>query len=326
MNYWSEISGNGRVLERLRALAAGGKIANAYLFDGAEGLGKKRAALLFAAASLCESAANEKPCGVCGACKKIFSNNHPDVVTVGLPKDKKTIGVDLAREKISEEAFIKPLLGAWKFFVVEDAQSLTAQAQNALLKVLEEPPDGVCFLLLSTDAGALLPTVLSRCARFSFKPLPKAALEAALRAERPGLGDKIPLLCALAQGSIGQARALAENEALDETKAATEAFYKTVWKRPEAAVEFLNFLNKNKNSIDFTAQFMILWFHGLFSLSLAAGDTRKQKALAKTLDALLLWRRRLSQNANFTAATLSALLAVREALLASRQTSPDAFA
>jgi DNA polymerase-3 subunit delta' len=314
MNFWEEIPGNGRVLERLRALAASGKIANAYLFDGAEGLGKKRAALSFTAASLCEAAANEKPCGVCGACKKIFSNNHPDVITVGLPKDRKTIGVDSAREKISEEAFIKPLLGARKFFIVEDAQSLTAQAQNALLKVLEEPPDGVCFLLLSTGANALLPTVLSRCARFSFKPLPKAALEALLRKERPDLGDKIPLLCALAQGSAGQARALAENGALDETKAAAEAFYKNVRKRPEAVVEFLNFLNKNKNSIDFTARFMILWFHGLFSLRLSRGEKGEQKALAAAMDALLLWRRRLSQNANFTAATLSALRAVQEAL------------
>lgn len=133
---------------------------NSLLISGPAGSGKTTVAKLAAMAIACQSD-RPRPCLACEACRKIQEDISPDVITIGLEKDRRTIGVEAVRE-IRATAYIKPNDLSVKVYLLRDAETMTTQAQNALLKLFEEPPAGVYFLLMATEASALLPTVRSR--------------------------------------------------------------------------------------------------------------------------------------------------------------------
>ena len=133
---------------------------NSLLISGPEGSGKTTVAGLTAMAIACQGT-GDRPCLSCEACRKIAADISPDVITIGLEKDRRTLGVETVRQ-IRATAYIKPNDLAVKIYRIRDAEKMTDQAQNALLKLFEEPPAGVYFLLLASNASALLPTVRSR--------------------------------------------------------------------------------------------------------------------------------------------------------------------
>lgn len=144
----------------------GGKCANAYIFEGAKGLGKHEAARLFAQALVCdnESAA---PCGKCRSCIESRAGTNPDIVSFKREKDKATIGVEPVRAMIND-ALNKPFYAKRKVYIIEEGDALTVQAQNAFLKMFEEPPEYLVFIIICENMESMLDTIQSRAVKVTF--------------------------------------------------------------------------------------------------------------------------------------------------------------
>lgn len=173
---WDEIVGQQAAIAAIRAMLSTEKMPHALLFAGPAGIGKTLTAKLTAAAILCSSEGSE-PCGHCQACLLFKQGSHPDYIQV-VP-DGATIKIDQIRQ-IKGFAALSPSLGAGRVCLIEDAELMTVQAANSILKLLEEPPSGFVFLLTAGNSKPLLPTILSRCRKISFHLLPASVLEQAL--------------------------------------------------------------------------------------------------------------------------------------------------
>lgn len=208
-----ELVGNEALRERFRDEILDGTLAHAYILEGADGSGKHLFARQFAAALSCENKGDDSlplPCGVCPSCKKILSGNSPDLIFVGR-KDKATIGVDPIRELRLDTA-VAPNDVEVKLYVIEEAQLMTIQAQNALLLTLEEPPEYVRFLLLCESSAPLLETIKSRAPLLRMEPLTREVLSEELKKRSPeaaSLAKNDPAafseLVVAASGSLGRA-------------------------------------------------------------------------------------------------------------------------
>jgi len=174
--YWEDIIGNTETVAMLKALVHSGKLPHALLFAGPAGVGKLRCAQVMAAAALCLSE-HDRPCGVCPSCRQFSYNNHPDFFL--LQPDGTSIKIDQMRELQGKLAMAAGL-SSRRICIINDAEYMTEEAANSLLKILEEPPGQVSFILVAALPDKLPRTVLSRCQRFRFQPLPYTQLEKAL--------------------------------------------------------------------------------------------------------------------------------------------------
>lgn len=197
--------GNSDLKQRLSASFRTGRRSHCYLLCGPSGSGKRMLAGILAAALQCE--AEESPCGRCLPCRKAMSGMHPDIITIDDP-EKKTVSVDLIRQ-LQADAYIRPNEGRHKVYLIPRAQNMTENAQNALLKLIEEPPAYAVFLLLTDTAEKLLPTVRSRCAELRLEPVdPQEALPW-LAARFPEQSrDALRAACLRTGGYLGQAEEL----------------------------------------------------------------------------------------------------------------------
>ena len=200
---FAALLGNEQLKENLRRSINSRHISHFYLISGPEGSGKHTLARLLAAAILCRSP--EKPCLSCSVCRKVLENNHPDLITVEDPEHK-NVAVKLVRE-YREDMFIRPNESDYKIYLFP--QELGVEGQNALLKILEEPPSYGVFMLLTDNPEKLLPTVRSRCTELTLQPLPPALLAAALEKEFPQ-AQKADIDAAVKRsgGFLGQAKTL----------------------------------------------------------------------------------------------------------------------
>jgi len=220
---FGDFLGNESLKERLGASFDAGKASHCYLISGPAGSGRHTLARLMTAALECEGG-GEMPCGTCRACRKVMAGTHPDVVLVDDP-EKKQVPVECIRQARAD-AFIRPNEGRHKIFLIPRAQDMNASAQNALLKILEEPPSYGVFLLLAENPCALLPTVRSRCAELRLSPLSQDALLAALLARFPGRTEEERRAAAVRSGGfLGQAVAWLDHS--EELLPQTETFAKT---------------------------------------------------------------------------------------------------
>lgn len=197
--------GNDRLKQNLSESLHKGHISHFYLISGPEGSGKHTLARLLAAAILCQG--QKKPCGHCTPCRKVFDGNHPDFITVEDPEHK-TVPVKLVRA-YREDMFIRPNESEHKIYLFP--QELGIEGQNALLKVLEEPPKYGVFLLLTDNPEKILPTVRSRCTELKMQALPQEILLPKLQQAYPH-ASREDLQAAIAQGGgfLGQIQALLE--------------------------------------------------------------------------------------------------------------------
>lgn len=199
--------GNERLKENLRSSIGRGRISHFYLISGPAGSGKRTLARLLAAAILCRS--QEKPCGTCPACRKVLGAGHPDFITVDDP-EKKTVPVDLVRQARSD-MYVRPNESDHKIYLFPRGQDMAEPSQNALLKILEEPPSYGVFFLLTENPEKLLPTVRSRCTQLSLTGLPDSLLRQTLQQRFPQAdGDTIQSAITRSGGFLGQAISIME--------------------------------------------------------------------------------------------------------------------
>ena len=218
---FESLLGNDRLKENLTASVGRGRLNHFYLICGPEGSGKHTLAQLLAAAAVCKE--GNKPCLQCSACRKVLAASHPDVITVVDPTHKE-IPVDMVRS-VRDDMFIRPNEADKKVYIF--SQALRVEGQNALLKVLEEPPAyGVC-LLLSDNPEALLPTIRSRCTELKLQALPDALLGQQLRKAFPqAQPEDLDAAIARSGGYLGQAKDLLDSGTLvsEQTAAFGDCF------------------------------------------------------------------------------------------------------
>jgi len=220
-----QITGHRPVLELLARATAGGTLPPSLIFAGPEGVGKHRTAIALAQALNCERPepyeGGVAACGRCSACTRIARGVHADLLLVE-PGDSGSIKIDQVREAIDRTAY-RPFEGRRRVVIVDGADALVGEAQNALLKTLEEPPASSVFVLLTSRPDLLLPTVRSRCHRLRFGPLPEADVAAVLMRDHGFAAADAHAAAATSEGSVG--RALAENteEAIEAREAASRA-------------------------------------------------------------------------------------------------------
>jgi len=206
---FADIRGQERAIAFLRRGWKSGRLAHALLFAGPTGVGKLATARALALGLHCDVAPFEA-CATCDACRTIAAGTHPDVHVISGPaEDRRDISIEQVRE-LQRELGFRSMSAHPKIGIVNDADRLTLQAQNALLKTLEEPGGHTVLILVAVNAAALAPTILSRCQRVSFDPLPVDDVVAILEAHgRPAAEARA--LAAFAEGSAGQALVLDED-------------------------------------------------------------------------------------------------------------------
>ena len=210
MRDFSKIIGHEKIIEYFRNVIAGGQVSHAYILNGPDLSGKMLLTETFAAALQCEGE-GERPCGECRSCKQAESRNHPDIIYVTHEKPA-SIGVDDIREQINDTIMVRPYSSYYKVYIVDEAEKMTVQAQNALLKTIEEPPSYAVILLLTTNQDAFLPTILSRCVQLKLKPLRDEVVREYLVQSLGVEESQAEIYAAFARGNLGKAIHLAESE------------------------------------------------------------------------------------------------------------------
>ncbi len=216
MGGFERVVGQEQIIEHLKNAVEYKKVSHAYIFSGEEGTGKRLLAAAFSQALQCSKEGN-RPCGECPSCIQAESGNQPDIIWV-MHEKPTSIGVEDIREQVVGDIQIRPYSSPWKIYIIDEAEKMTVQAQNTLLKTIEEPPSYGVILLLTTNADAFLPTILSRCVTLHLKPVENKKIKQFLIKEIGISEEKAELCAAFAQGNVGKAVRLASSERFEEMK------------------------------------------------------------------------------------------------------------
>jgi DNA polymerase-3 subunit delta' len=233
---WHHVVGHDWAVRLLAGALAHNRAGHAYLFTGPDQIGKMTLARAFAAALNCQAEPGERPCGHCRACRLIAEDKHPDVRVI-LPEVSErgalSIKIDAIR-RLSQDLSLSAYEGRYKIALLKRFDTANANAANAFLKTLEEPPANVVLLLTARESDALLPTITSRCRTVSLRPIPAALIEEVLMTRPYEVGhgvkpDEASLLARLADGRLGWAiRAHEQPALLQERAAQLEALHKAL--------------------------------------------------------------------------------------------------
>ncbi len=225
--YFPKLLGNDDVRARIGAAIERGRAPHAFLISGPRGSGKLTLATEIAAALNCErseSAVGSLPCGECDTCKKIYGGNYTDIKILEKPRDRATIGVDPVKD-MRDDMFLSATEAKYKVYVIRDAETMTTEAQNSLLKVLEEPPRRVVILLLATECDKILTTIKSRVqfvsmARFSEEEITEYLTRISDTARSMAMTDKERLhgIVLSSDGVLGRAISLTDKKLAEENE------------------------------------------------------------------------------------------------------------
>lgn len=207
---FKDIIGHEKIKEHLQKAIESNHISHAYILTGEAGMGRKSLAKAFAMTLLCEKGKSE-PCMECHACKQAMSENHPDLIYVTHEKTG-SIGVDDIRDQIHDTIMIRPYSSYYKIYIIDEAEKMTVQAQNALLKTIEEPPSYAVLMLLTTNQEAFLPTILSRCVQLKLKPLQDLVVKSYLMGTMGISESRAEVCAAFSRGNLGKAIYVASSE------------------------------------------------------------------------------------------------------------------
>lgn len=216
MAYFTDIIGQEQMKEHLQNAIKLNKVSHAYIINGERCSGKEFIANIFAMALQCEKGDIE-PCHECHSCKQALTQNQPDIIKVTHEKPN-TIGVEDIRTQINGDIGIKPYSSPRKIYIMNEGEKMTPQAQNALLKTLEEPPEYAVIMILTTNLNSMLSTILSRCVVLNMKPVKDTLVRKYLMEEMKIPDYKADICVAFARGNVGKARLLAASEEFDNIK------------------------------------------------------------------------------------------------------------
>ena len=269
------VIGPSGVVTHLQRAIASDRVSQAYLIAGEAGSGKRTVAEAFALTLMCAKP-EEGPdaCGQCPSCRKILDHNHPDVITVTHEKPG-VITVDEIRTQVVNTADILPYEGGRKIYLIPDAEKMNPQAQNALLKTIEEPPSYAVFLLLTAAQEAMLPTILSRCVKLTLLPVEDRLVSEYLERELRLPDYEARVITAFAQGNIGKAREEATDAAASERRTEVLTLLKNLYQMDAAALcDAVKSLKEEKDDLPDVFDIMLLYFRDLFLYQATGDDSR----------------------------------------------------
>lgn len=333
MAKFADIIGQEQIKEHLQNALKRNKVSHAYIINGERSSGKEFVAKVFAAALQCEnpdvSSDVPEPCGACHSCKQMASGNQPDVIYVSHEKPG-TIGVEDIRTQINGTMAIKPYAGSRKVYIVNEGEKMTVQAQNALLKTLEEPPEYAVILILATNVEALLPTILSRCVVLNMKPVKDSQVKSFLMKTMQVPDYKAEVCVAFARGNIGKAKMLAVSEDFDRVKEEAVTLLKYINDMEiSEIVAAIKKINEYKLDVNDYMDILAIWYrdvllfkathdvnHLIFREEIQyirkVADKRTYEGIERIIDALEKSKQRLNANVNFDLTIELLLLTIKE--------------
>lgn len=331
MQTFETILGQKAIKKHFTTAIATGKISHAYILNGEEGMGKMTLAEAFSLMLLCENPGGDpiSPCLNCHGCKQVLSHNHPDLIYVTHEKPG-SIGVDDIRRQINDTVAIRPYSSPYKIYIIDEAEKMTGQAQNALLKTIEEPPSYVVIMLLTANQEAFLPTILSRCVQLKLKPLKDEDIKNYLIQEKGIAEETAEIYSAFARGNLGKAVYLAESEEFQAVYQTMLALLKHL--RSMDIAELMETVRKLKDeslNLDECLDFMQLWYRDVLMFKVtkdmnllifkeeyfSINDMSKNSSyqgLETILESIEKARTRLRANVNMELAMELMLLAMKE--------------
>ena len=211
---FSDVLGHEQTILHMKHAIEMDKVSHAYIISGEKGSGKKLLADIFARTLQCEKKGTEA-CMECQSCKQSVSLNQPDIIRV-IHEKPNTISVEDIRTQVNGDIMIRPYSSPYKIYIVDEAEKLSVQAQNALLKTIEEPPGYAVILLLTANAGMLLQTIRSRCVILELKPVSSEAVKKYLMEQLEVPEYHADICTAFAQGNVGKAKRLALSDSFSE--------------------------------------------------------------------------------------------------------------
>lgn len=284
---FSEFRARRFLLEQLMRPVKAGRIVHAQLFEGPDGTGKKTAAKLLARSMNC-TGAGEKPCNLCPSCLQFLSGNTPNLIEI--KPEKNVIKIGQVREEILKKIALRPDTGRM-FILIHEADKMNENAQNALLKTLEEAPEYAVFILLTDKPGALLPTIRSRCAALRFAPLNEEETAEILINE--GVDEKRAMEEAhLSEGSPGRALSRIESETYKELYARCMRAIESVKRRKDVAQAFLKIADDKDSGRD------ILEIYEFYARRMMRGELGEDHRLkgGKMLESIINAKKQLKAN------------------------------
>lgn len=256
----NQIIGKQQTLNYFKLAVCNKTLSHMYIIEAPDGQGKRTMAAYVASMIHCLNATG--PCGGCAACAKHEGGNHPDLIWISGDEQKHaTIGVDIIRN-MTADIYIKPLISDVKIYIIAGAQNLSTEAQNALLKVLEEPPSYAVIFLLTTSADALLRTVLSRGIVLKLKANTKQEIYDYIKNNYPGKTDREAMLIAsFASGNIGVAKNMLQNDGfLEMRRNLYDALIESGTEKKSCIFAIINIFEKYKTEINTLLELLIYWF------------------------------------------------------------------
>ena len=328
MGGFKDVVGHRDIIQYIKDAVGQNKVSHAYILNGQRGSGKKMLAKLFAMTLQCESGEAE-PCGECRSCIQANNGNQPDIITVKHEKPA-SISVDDVRTQINGDIMIKPYSSPYKVYIVPEADLMTVQAQNAILKTIEEPPEYAVIFLLTENADSLLPTIRSRCVMLKLRNIQDKLVKKYLMEQMQVPDYQADLCAAFAQGNIGRAIMLAKSEHFNEIKEDAIQLMKYIDEMElSEIVAAIKEINRYKLEVADYLDIMTIWYRDVLLYKatkdvggLVFGDQLKyikQKAskssyegLEKILESIEKAKVRIKANVNFDLLMELMLLTIKE--------------
>ena len=260
MANFKDIIGQESIKKHLQTAIKTGNLSHAYIINGEYGSGRQTIASALAKTIQCQSKTDDTDaCGVCTSCKQAESHNHPDIKYI--THDKTSISVNDIREQLNNDISIKPYSSEYKIYIIPDANKMTEQAQNALVKTIEEPPVYAIIILLTENCDSLLPTIRSRCVTLTMNPVEKDKICTYLENKFQLEPEQAQIAANYCQGNIGKAIRFASSSDFIEMKNQVLKLLKNLDSMDIASIiDTIKEFSTHKNDINDYLDLMLLWY------------------------------------------------------------------
>ena len=283
---FEKIIGNNKIKNELIKAFRTNSIAHSYIFSGQYGIGKKQIAIEFAKMILCLNKDNA-PCGECKSCLELENDNNPDFNII---KPDGKIKIDQIRQML-EKVYEKPIISDKKVYIIDDAETMTVEAQNCLLKTLEEPPEYIVIILITSNESNLINTIKSRCLKLTFNPLENSEIKQYLE-KNFDFQNVSETMLEIFEGSIGKALKVKEKQELYNNIETTLSNFSC-----ESVIDLINNateIYKGKENIN-----EILEYFNIYFLKKAKEEYNNASKYVKAIEIIEDTKKRLVYNSNY---------------------------